>query len=480
MLRNKLRRTGEVSWEIAADPSRGMKVPAKIFSSEAMLASIDSASLEQLANAATLPGVVQNTVAMPDIHSGYGLPIGGVMAVDTSTGVVSPGAAGYDINCGVRLMRTPLTRDQIFQNRETVADRLELAVPGGLGRGGSAFLSRDDYMEIAEQGAGWAVKHGYGFADDLTHCEASGRLDGADLEKVSGHAVKRGHDQMGTLGSGNHFAEIQYVDEIYDPEIAAQWGLSKGQVTVLVHTGSRGFGHQVATDYLETMERSMRKYGITVPDRELACVPVESGEGRDYLAAMRFAANYAWSNRQVIMHNIRMALADIFHVAPESMQLVYDVAHNIIKLEEHTVGGVKRKLLVHRKGATRSFAAGNPELPEIFRKTGQPVLVPGDMGRMSYLMAGAPAAMDESFGSACHGAGRRLSRHQALKQAESGKKVRRDLSDKGIEVRAAGRRTLAEEMPDAYKDVSLVVDVASRAGLAKPVARMRPLVVIKG
>ncbi len=480
MNRNKLIRTGEVSWEIAADPSRGMKVPAKIFSSEAMLPSIDDAALTQLANAATLPGVVQNTVAMPDIHSGYGLPIGGVMAVDFSSGVVSPGAAGYDINCGVRLMRTPLTRDQIFQNRETVADRLELAVPGGLGRGGGGWLSQGDYREIAEQGAGWAVKHGHGFADDLTHCEASGRLDGADLEKVSQHAIKRGTDQMGTLGSGNHFVEVQYVDEIYDPETAAKWGLSTGQVTVMVHTGSRGFGHQVATDYLGTMEHAMRKYGITVPDRELACVPVESGEGRDYLAAMRSAANYAWCNRQVIMHNIRKALAEIFHLEPESMRLVYDVAHNIIKLEEHTVGGVKRKLLVHRKGATRSFAAGNPELPEIFRETGQPVLVPGDMGRMSFLMAGAPSAMDESFGSACHGAGRRMSRHQALKQSESGKKVRLDLADKGIEVRAAGRRTLAEEMPDAYKDVSQVVEIASKAGIARPVARMRPLVVIKG
>jgi len=480
MLREKLKRTGEVSWEIPADSIPGMRVPAKIFASEAMLPSVDSAAIEQIANAACLPGVVQHTVAMPDIHSGYGLPIGGVMATDVTNGVVSPGAAGYDINCGVRLMRTPLTMNQIFQIRETLANRLAIAVSGGVGKGGSSSLSQNDYAKIAEQGAGWAVKHGHGFKDDLVHCEASGRLEGGDIEKVSPLAIKRGHDQMGTLGSGNHFCEIQYVDEIYDAETAAKWGLSTGQVTALVHTGSRGFGHQVATDYLGTMEHAMRKYGITVPDRELACVPVESGEGRDYLAAMRTAANYAWANRQVIMHSVRMALADIFHIEPDSMGLVYDVAHNIIKLEKHAVDGVQRDLLVHRKGATRSFAAGNPELPEIFQTTGQPVLVPGDMGRMSYLMAGAPSAMEESFGSACHGAGRRLSRHQALKQAGSGNKIRNDLAYKGISVRAAGNRTLAEEMPDAYKDVSQVVDVAAKAGIAKLVARMRPLVVIKG
>ncbi|MBI3793417.1 MAG: RtcB family protein [Nitrospinae bacterium] len=480
MYRNKLRRTGEVSWEIPADSTRGMLVPAKIFASEEMLPSIDDSALTQISNAATLPGVVLHTVAMPDIHSGYGLPIGGVMATDPVTGVVSPGAAGYDINCGVRIMRTPINFAQASAVRGTLAERLMTAVPGGVGRGGVHELEHDDYRNIAEHGAGWAVNKGLGFKDDLANCESNGRLEGAELKHAGNHAMKRGRDQMGTLGSGNHFCEIQHVDEIYDQEVADKWGLSKGQILVMIHTGSRGFGHQVATEYLETMEHAMKKYGITVPDRELACAPMESEEGREYLSAMRTAANYAWANRQVIMHSVRTALADIFHIEPESMRLLYDVAHNIIKIERHLVNGKQTNILVHRKGATRSFPAGNPELADVFKETGQPVLVPGDMGRMSFLLAGSAKSMDESFGSSCHGAGRRLSRHQALKQAGSGKKIQEGLSARGIEVRAAGRQTLAEEMPDAYKDVSQVVDVVATAGLAKMVARMRPVVVIKG
>ncbi len=475
----EINRIGKNLWEIPARAKKGMNVPARIYTSAEMLTAIDEAALEQVSNAAMLPGVVLNTLAMPDIHSGYGLPIGGVMATDPASGVVSPGAAGYDINCGVRLMKTPFVKEQIMPLREMLADLLAARIPAGVGRGGLIDLSDADYRAIAESGVAWAVRRGFGLKDDITHTESGGALEGADLEGVGGHAKKRGRDEMGTLGGGNHFVEIQYVDKIYNPEIAAAWGLREGQITLMIHTGSRGFGHQVATDHLKSMGQAMRKYGITVPDRELACVPVDSGEGREYLGAMRAAANYAWTNRQVIMHLAREALSEAMGVSPDSMPLLYDVAHNIIKLEKHEVEGKTRMVMVHRKGATRALGPGHPELPGAYKNTGQPVLIPGDMGRMSYLLAGTQTAMEQTFGSSCHGAGRALSRHAAAKKGR-GRNLRHEMADQGVAVRSAEKGTLAEEMPEAYKDVSQVVDVVTAAGLALPVARMRPIAVIKG
>ncbi len=474
-----INRIGKNLWEIPASAKKGMNVPARIYTSAEMLASIDEAALDQVSNAAMLPGVVLNTLAMPDIHSGYGLPIGGVMATDPASGVVSPGAAGYDINCGVRLMKTPFVKEQIMPLREMLADLLAARIPCGVGRGGAIDLSDADYRAIAEKGSAWAVRRGFGLKDDIVHTESEGAMQGGDLEGVSGHARKRGRDEMGTLGGGNHFVEVQYVDKVYNSAIAASWGVNEGQITLMIHTGSRGFGHQVATDHLKSMGHAMRKYGIIVPDRELACVPVDSGEGREYLGAMRAAANYAWCNRQVIMHLARKALSEALRAAPDSMPLLYDVAHNIIKLEEHMVEGKKRKVMVHRKGATRALGPGHSELPEAYKLTGQPVLIPGDMGRMSYLLAGTQTAMEQTFGSSCHGAGRVLSRHAASKKGR-GRDLPKEMAEKGVAVRSVEKGTLAEEMPEAYKDVSQVVDVVTAAGLALPVARLRPIIVIKG
>jgi tRNA-splicing ligase RtcB len=482
MRKSDLKRIDDVQWEIPVSEKEGMKVPARIFVDEKMMAGVDETSLDQLANAACLPGVQQYTLGMPDIHQGYGLPIGGVMATDPDSGVISPGAAGYDINCGVRLMATPLTREQVKDKAGDLVNELARSVPHGVGRGGKIILSKSDYEQIVEKGSRWAIEKGYGIPGDTEATEAGGCLEGGDIGKTSNRAIERGRNQMGTIGSGNHFCEIQWVDEIFEPEIARRFGLEKNQIVVMIHSGSRGFGHQIATDYLRVMEYAMKKYGIEVPDRELACSPLESPEGKDYLAAMNTAANYAWNNRQVMMHIVRVVLMRMFGVKDfESMPLVYDVAHNIIKIEEHTVNGEKRKLLVHRKGATRAFPPGHPELPEKYRATGQPVIVPGDMGRMSFILAGKQGAMDNSFGSSCHGAGRALSRRKAFRQAVGGGKgVMAELARQGIEVRAAGKKTLAEEMPLAYKDVSEVVDVVSRAGFAVPVARLRPIAVVKG
>ena len=482
MKSSDLKRIDDVQWEIPVSFKKGMIVPGRIFVDERMLRTVDETSIEQLANAACLPGVTRYTLGMPDIHQGYGLPIGGVMATDPASGVISPGAAGYDINCGVRLMATPLTREQVKGKSAELADEMARSVPHGVGRGGKISLSDGDYEQIAEKGSRWAIDKGYGLPADAESTEARGALKGGDITKTSDRARQRGGDQMGTIGSGNHFCEIQWVDEILDPEIARQWGLEKNQVVLMIHSGSRGFGHQVATDYLKTMEQAMKKYGIQVPDRQLACTPLSSGEGGDYFAAMSMAANYAWANRQVMMHLCRIVLARMFGIKDfESMPLIYDVAHNIIKLEEHSVNGEKRKLLVHRKGATRAFPPGHSELPEKYRSTGQPVIVPGDMGRMSFILAGRQGAMDGSFGSSCHGAGRAMSRKKAFRQAVGGGKgVQADLARQGIEVRAAGKKTLAEEQPLAYKDVSEVVNVVARAGFALPVARMRPIAVVKG
>ncbi|MBC7293332.1 MAG: RtcB family protein [Thermoleophilia bacterium] len=476
-----LKRVSDVVWELPASGS--MRVPGRIYADEELLKFLaDDQSLTQVRNVAHLPGILRYSLAMPDIHFGYGFPIGGVAAFRVDEGVVSPGGVGYDINCGCRLLATNLTYADIKDKVRTLVDQLFRDVPSGVGSSGAiAKLSRTELEKLLVEGASWAVARGYGSAADLEHTEAQGRLPGADPEVVSDRAYTRGLDQVGTLGSGNHFLEIQVVEEIFDQEAAAVYGLHEGQVTLMIHCGSRGFGYQICEDYLEVMEAASRRYGIDLPDRQLACAPVESPEGRRYLAAMACAANYAWANRQMIMHLTEEALLHALRISPRELglRLVYDVAHNIAKLEEHEVDGRRVKACVHRKGATRAFGPGHPEVPPDYRQVGQPVLIPGDMGTASFVCKGTTAAMEETFGSTCHGAGRVLSRAQALKQAK-GRAIDRELAAQGIVVRSQGRKTLGEEMPEAYKDVERVVATMDRAGISPRVARMRPLGVIKG
>ena len=481
MLPEKLKRIDDTRIEVPADYKPGMRVKGIIYVDEVLEKALESQSVDQVANVATLPGIVNASMAMPDIHSGYGFAIGGVAAFDLDEGIVSPGGVGYDINCGVRLLRTNLMKNDVMPKLKDLVGILYNEIPSGVGSKGKIRLTPDSERRLMLNGARWAVEEGYGEMSDLERIESGGCIDGADPDLISKKAYERGRAQQGTLGSGNHFLEIQYVDEIYDEKSANAIGLFEGQVTVMIHTGSRGFGHQVCTDFLEVMERAVSKYKIELPDRELACAPYKSPEAQDYLAAMRAAANYAWANRQCIMHWTREAFMDFFKTTPRDlgMNLIYDVAHNIAKVEEHIVNGRKKKLVVHRKGATRAFPPGHPDLPDAYKQIGQPVLIPGDMGRASFVLIGTEKAMSETFGSTCHGAGRMMSRHQAIKKAK-GRAIWREMEDKGIIVRSAGRETLAEEMPEAYKDVSDVVDVVHKAGISKKVARLRPLGVIKG
>ena len=480
----KLRKAGDCRWELPRSYRNGMRVPGIIFASEALLADIiHDKSLEQVANAAFLPGIVKASLAMPDMHYGYGLPIGGVVATRVSDGVISPGGVGFDINCGVRLARTRLGRKELGTGERlaAIADALLREVPAGVGVGGRIRLSRGDEEKVMVQGARWAVARGFGTEGDLEKTEAGGCLGGADPGAVSEKARRRGRDQQGTLGSGNHFVELQYVDEIYDRKAADTYGLQQGTVTVMVHSGSRGFGHQICTDYLQVMDGAVRKYGIELPDRQLACAPVSSPEGIRYEAAMKCAANYAWANRQCLMWWAAETLADTLGMGLQrlGLSLVYDVAHNMVKRERHTIDGGEVELAVHRKGATRAFPPGHPEVPVAYAEAGQPVIIPGDMGRYSYVLKGREGAMRESFGSSCHGAGRRMSRRASVRAA-GGRQILKELRAKGVHVRCTGRETAAEEMPEAYKDVADVVDVVHRAGLAGKVARLRPLAVVKG
>jgi tRNA-splicing ligase RtcB len=418
---------------------------------------------------------------MPDIHTGYGFTIGGVAAFDVKDGIISPGGVGYDINCGVRLLRSNLTREEIIPRVKDIVNAFYKDIPTGVGSKGKLRLNSQEHKKVLLRGARWVVEQGFGDREDLDHTESEGCIEGADPDLISDKAYERGSAQLGTLGSGNHFTEIQYIDEIYDEKAANSLGLFMDQITVMIHTGSRGFGHQVCTDFLEVMQKAVRKYGIELPDRELACAPFDSPEARDYMAAMKSAANYAWANRQFIMHWVKESFMNVLDTGPKTigMGLVYDVAHNMAKVEEHSVEGRKRRLVVHRKGATRAFAPEHGELPGVYKHIGQPVIIPGDMGRASFVLLGTDKGMKESFGSTCHGAGRAMSRHQAMKKAK-GRAIWREMEDRGIIVRATGRGTLAEEMPEAYKDVSNVVDVVHNAGLSKKVARLRPLGVIKG
>jgi tRNA-splicing ligase RtcB len=479
----KLEKVDDYRWRIPVDYKRGMRVPGMIYASEAMLGHImEDQAPEQVANVAFLPGIVGYSLAMPDIHWGYGFAIGGVAAMRVSNGVVSPGGVGFDINCGVRILRTNMEREEVMPKIGELIDALYYNVPSGVGSKGKIKLRAQEMNGVLAKGSRWAVENGYGQPEDLETTEEKGEMPGADPDYVSPRARERGTPQLGTLGSGNHFLEVAVVDEIYEPDIASVMGIDRvGQVMLYVHCGSRGLGHQVADDHIKVMVRAMQKYGIEVPDRQLACAPVESPEGRHYLAAMRCAANYAWANRQCITHWVREAFCRVMKKKETGagLELIYDVTHNIAKIEEHEVEGEKEKLCVHRKGATRAFPAGHPDVPEKYSSVGQPILIPGDMGRFSYILAGTDGAMRETFGSTCHGAGRMKSR-SAMKKHVSGRDVLSDLEARGITVRAGSMSGLAEEAPEAYKDVNDVVEVAHGAGISRKVARTRPIAVVKG
>jgi tRNA-splicing ligase RtcB len=474
----ELQQLDDVTWEIPASARADMRVPARVLADAELLEAIRvDRSLEQLVNVATLPGIVDAAFAMPDIHQGYGFPVGGLAATELPDGVVSPGGVGYDINCGVRLLAAPIAAADLGDRREPLAHEISRLVPTGAGRGGALDLRGRPLERVLVEGAEALVRErGLGTEDDLERTESGGCLPGAEPEKVSARAWERGGPQLGTLGSGNHFLEIQRVERVLDADAAAAYGLLEGQVTFLIHSGSRGLGHQVCTDYVRRMDAALGRYGIELPDRQLSCAPISSAEGEDYLAAMAAAANFAWANRQVIAHRIREAVARVIgdEVAGGTRQ-VYDVAHNVAKVEVH--GG--RRVCVHRKGATRAFPPGSEDIPTAYRDVGQPVFVPGSMGTASYVLAGREGSMTKTFGTACHGAGRSLSRTAARKRI-GGSELRRELEARGIAVRAASNRGLAEEAPFAYKDVDRVVDVVARAGIAAPVARLVPLGVVKG
>ena len=477
-----LKKIEEYLYEIPKSFKPEMIVPARIYATEKMLQDIgDDRSLSQLTNVATLPGIKKYSIAMPDIHEGYGFPIGGVAGLDYKTGVVSPGGVGYDINCGMRLLRSKIMAADLQKHLRTVAHQISRDVPSGVGRGGELELSPKELDQILNKGVKRMVELGYGEKVDLENIEENGSMPGADANKVSDRAKKRGHDQVGTLGSGNHFLEIQKVDEIYDRNLADELGLVKDLVVIMIHTGSRGLGHQVCTDYVKKLIPKLDEWGFDLPDRELACAPINSQEGKDYLAAMAAAANFAWSNRQMIMHTVRQAWKRILEPIgmDVKLDLIYDVAHNMAKIEEHEVDGKRTKVCVHRKGATRAFGPGREELNELYKRIGQPVLIPGTMGTCSYVLVGTKEAEEQSFGTVCHGAGRRMSRSAAKKKI-TGAEVRKSLESHGIMVECASFKGLAEEAPLAYKDVNDVVDVVVQAKLAKKVVKLKPIAVIKG
>ena len=478
---HQLKRIHDYLWEI---PRRGaMRVPGRIYASERLLESLrDDPALEQVANVACLPGIVGYSLAMPDIHWGYGFPIGGVAAIDADEGVVSPGGVGYDINCGVRLIRTKLHYSDIAERAAHLADALFSAIPAGLGSEGAIpGLSDAQLKNVLRDGVRWAKANGFATQADLDHTEEGGRLAMADPDAVTNQACQRGRKQLGTLGSGNHFLECSRVEEIYLPDAARALGIELGQVMVLIHSGSRGLGHQTCDDYLRAIGKAMSTYGIQLPDRQLASVPIKSPEGQAYLGAMAAAANFAWCNRQIMMHLTERAFLQALALRERDlgMSLIYDVCHNVAKFEEHVVDGKRRHLCVHRKGATRALGPGSQLLPPALREIGQPVLIPGDMGRYSFLLLGLDGAMRETFGSTCHGAGRVLSRAQAKKQSR-GRDIFAEMAALGVHLRSPSRASVAEEMPSAYKDVADVVEVMEAAGVSQRVARLKPFVVIKG
>jgi tRNA-splicing ligase RtcB len=473
----EVNRLGDVLWEIPAEARPDMRVPARIFADSELLEAISrDRSLEQLVNVATLPGVVEAALAMPDIHQGYGFPVGGVAATEHPDGVISPGGVGYDINCGVRLLALPLSELELGDRRERLVHELSRAIPAGAGKHGVLDLSGPELDRVLREGPRALVDRGLATEDDLEHTESNGCLPGADPAAVSERAHVRGSGQLGTVGSGNHFIELQRVERVFDDAAAAAFGLGVGQVTVLIHSGSRGLGHQVCTDYVKLMDAAQGRYRIQLPDRQLACAPASSSEGQAYLAAMAAAANFAWANRQAMADAVRRSIARV--LGPESAERtrqVYDVAHNVAKLERH----LGRDLYVHRKGATRAFPAGSAEIPAAYAAVGQPVFIPGSMGTSSFVLAGEPGSLERSFGTTCHGAGRALSRTAARKRIGGGE-LRRQLESQGIVVRCPSNQGLAEEAPFAYKDVERVVEIVERAGLARRVVQLRPIGVVKG
>jgi len=476
MIKEDLVKINDYLWEIPKKFRADMRVPARFYVSQKILESVEEEALTQLVNSATLPGIVKYALAMPDIHSGYGPPIGGVGAMRLSDGIISPGFVGYDENCGVRLLLSDYSVKDIQPNLEKIASEIQRQVPSGLGRGRQVKLSLEQINRILEGGAKYLIEKGYGQKEDAINCESKGRIEQADASCVSERAKNRGRDQVGTLGSGNHFLEIQTVEEIFNEEIAKVFGLFKDQVVIFIHTGSRGLGHQNCTDYLRVMMQAMPKYQIKLPDKELACVPFNSSEGQRFFKAMSGAANYAWANRQMITYYIRKVWQTI--LGKGELKLLYDVAHNIAKIEKHQINGQETELCLHRKGATRAFPPGHPEIPEKYQQVGQPVLIPGSMGTASYVSVGQKQGK-ESFFSTTHGAGRAMSRHGAMRKI-SGQEVVRSLKAKGILVKCHSFKGIAEEAPLAYKDIDQIVEVVHQAGLSKKVARLLPLAVIKG
>ena len=478
---SELKQVTDFLWEI---PKRGnMNVPGKIFASELLMQSIkNDPCIDQVCNVAQLPGIINYSMAMPDIHWGYGFPIGGVAAMDSEEGVISPGGVGYDINCGVRLLATNLTVSETKKQIRPLLAQLFRDIPSGIGSHGAIpNLTINELDKILVEGAKRAIKMGYGIHEDIPFIEEQGCMNDADPSQVSLYAKQRGCKQIGTLGSGNHFLEIDYVEKIFEHNAASVMGLEQNQIVLLIHTGSRGLGYQVCDDYLKTTQKAAEKYNIHLPDRQLACAPIQSSEGQAYIKAMRAAANYAFCNRQVIKHIAEEAFKKVLSISSKTlgMRLVYDICHNIAKFERHQFNGKSAVVCVHRKGATRAFGPGHPEIPDKYKPIGQPVLVPGDMGRYSYLCVGTQKAMIETFGSSCHGAGRKMSRKKSSKVSRSMNMIG-ELRSRGIEIMAKGTRTIAEEMPHAYKDVSNVVDVMDKTGISKKIAKFKPLGVIKG
>jgi len=473
----------EMEYRIEADPSKGMKVPVTIYADEKLLQKmLTDRTIQQAINVSTIPGVLKHVVVLPDGHEGYGFPVGGVAAMDAKEGMISPGGVGYDINCGVRLIKTNLTEKDVRPRLRDLVSELFTSIPSGVGSKGAVRLSSSDLDEVLVKGVQWAVDHGYGSKDDADVCEENGQIKNADPSKISPTARKRGAPQLGSLGSGNHFLEVQRVDQIHDKEAAKKMGIfNEGQITVLIHCGSRGFGHQVCSDYLRVSEQALPKYNIRLVDRELACVPNSSEEGESYRKAMFAALNYAWSNRQMITHWTRKAFERVFKQTESDldMKLIYDVAHNIAKVEKHKIDGELRSVVVHRKGATRAFPQGREEIPKKYRDIGQPVFIPGSMGTGSWILLGRPNSMDLSFGSTAHGAGRMMSR-SAARRGFTESQVQKTLSDKGIFIKALTREGVVEETPEAYKDVDAVANVSHELGIATKVAKLVPIGVIKG
>jgi tRNA-splicing ligase RtcB len=478
-----LERVDANRWRIPQHYRPEMRVPGMVYADDELIEQIKADnSLQQVANVATLPGIVGHSLAMPDIHWGYGFPVGGVAATDAEKGVVSPGGIGFDINCGVRMLATDLLQDQIKGQVDRLADKLFTNLPSGVGGEGVRKLTASEMHQVMQRGSAWAIEEGYGFAEDLEVTEEHGCLAGANPDAVSQKALQRGINQLGSLGSGNHFCEVQAVEHIYDEQAAQALGIGqKGQIVVTIHCGSRGFGHQVAEDFIKLAEAKQQIYGFKLVDRQLACLPLETVEGQQYLGAMACAANFAWANRQLLMHGVRQAFSAIFgrKARAKDLPLVYDVCHNIAKIEEYEIDEQIRRVCVHRKGATRAFPAGHPAIPEKYQAVGQPVLIPGDMGRYSFVLVGAAGSMEQTFGTCCHGAGRRQSR-TAAKKSISSKDLLAQLDARGITVRVHSKNLLPEEAPLAYKDAQQVVSVVHNAGLAKLVARLKPIIVVKG